>query len=509
MSGDFTFSQVPLADIPRSVFNRSMNHKTTFDGGKLVPFFVDEVLPGDTFSVNATLFARMTTPIVPVMDNIWLDCFFFFVPNRLLWDKWVRMQGEQPNPGDSIDFTTPQLTSPTTGWAAQTMGDYFGLPQLGQLTAAITVSALPFRAYNKIFNAWFRDQNLEPVATEITGDGPDADGSYAIRPRMKRHDYFTSCLPWPAKSVQSQALIVPSSANASPIFWGWTGGTDGFSGLRTTAAANTVTLDEVAGNAVNLEWSDPALAVTVESLRQAFQIQRLLERDARSGTRYVEILRSHFGVVSPDFRLQRPEYLGGGTIPITINPVTQTSSTDATTPQGNLAGYGVGGGGVGFSKSFTEHGVLMGIISARADLAYQQGVHRMWSRLTRYDYYMPVFAHLGEQAVLRKEIYARGDSGDNVVFGYQERWAEYRYGHSKITGLMNSVNATPLDIWHLAQEFAPSAPVLNSAFIREDPPFDRVVAAPSQPHFLLDAHLNMKCVRPMPTYSVPGMIDHF
>ncbi|WNK12555.1 MAG: major capsid protein [Microvirus sp.] len=525
--GGHVFSQVPRADIPRSSFNRSHGHKTTLDAGLLVPVFVDEVLPGDTFNLKASIFARLATPIVPVMDNMYMDMFFFFVPNRLLWDQWQRFCGEQDNPGDSIDFLVPYVDHVSAAPVSLGMADYFGIP-----LRRCAPCAFPFRAYNLIFNEWFRDENLVNRAWFSHGDGPDLPEYFPLQRRGKRHDYFTSCLPWPQKGpgveipIASSAPVVATSLTIGPTFNTYPGVGVGDQ-LDVTSSNFTVTHPTPGVGVNQLRWENPGLtadltnatAATINTLRQAFQIQKLLERDARGGTRYIELLRSHFGVVSPDARLQRPEFLGGGSIPIHVNPVAQTSGSPpiaggyTPTPQGNLAAFGVAAaGGIGFSKSFVEHGVILGLVSVRADMSYQQGLHKMWSRRSRYDFYWPAFAHLGEQSVLQREIFlehedAAGNTNDDV-FGYQERWAEYRYFPSKITGQFRSDSALPLDVWHLAQKFD-VPPKLDKTFIEENPPIDRVIAVPSEPHFLFDSHFTMKCTRPMPVYSVPGMIDHF
>lgn len=524
-SSQYTFSQIPKADIPRSSFMRNHTHKTTFDAGYLVPIFVDEVLPGDTFNLKMDVFGRLATPIFPLMDGMYLESFFFFVPNRLLWDNWQKFMGEQANPDDSVDYLVPVLADGTT-ITSGSLGDYYGLP-IGK--ALDNVNALPFRAYNLIWNEWFRDQNLQDSVTVPTADGPDtvATGYGDLLRRGKRHDYFTSCLPWPQKGPGVEITI---SGNAPVISVGtgepiWTTPNNSQVKLSDTASTNNAFFTPVSGTPDSgvVKWMDTALeadlsavmATTINSLRTAFQIQKLMERDARGGTRYVEILKAHFGVVSPDARLQRPEYLGGGHTPLIINPVTQTSGSPASTggytptPQGNMAGYGiVAGSGHGFVKSFVEHGYIIGLICARADMSYQQGLHKMWSRQTKYDFYWPALAHLGEQAVLNKEIYAQGTADDDLVFGYQERWAEYRYGISKITGQFRSTVTTPLDSWHLAQKFD-SLPVLSDTFIQENPPVDRVIAVTTEPHFIFDSFFSINCVRPMPVYSVPGLIDHF
>lgn len=540
------FAMIPRADIPRSSFNVQTAHKTTFDAGYLIPVYVDEVLPGDTFNLQMTAFARLATPIYPVMDNMYLDSFFFFVPNRLIWTHWEEFMGQQMNPGDSISYLIPQQVSPAGGYAINSLQDYMGLPTVGQLGFSSTVShsALHLRAYNLIWNEWFRDENLQNSVTVDTGDGPDTVTNYTLLRRGKRHDYFTSALPWPQKGA-SVSLPLGTSApvygtgkalgltNGSTNFGMTTFGssaldnrTGAYTGAyNTSAGASSVTGTAIPNNTsvgvvtsgVSGLYADltSATAATINQLRQSFQIQKLLERDARGGTRYIEIVRSHFGVISPDARLQRPEYLGGGTAPITINPIAQTSGTSATgttTPLGNLGAMGTAlARNHGFTKSFTEHGVIIGLVSVRADLTYQQGLRRMWSRSSRYDFYFPAFAHLGEQAILNKEIYVRGDANDNSVFGYQERWAEYRYNPSLVTGLFRSTASGTLDGWHLAQKFT-SLPTLNSSFIQDTPPVDRVVAvgaAANGKQFIFDSFFNVRMARPMPLYSVPGLIDHF
>lgn len=517
------FSQVPQVEVPRSSFNRGHSYKTTLDAGYLVPFYVDEALPGDTFNLKAHLFARMATPIVPLMDNLFLDTFFFAVPIRLIWDNFQKFMGEQVNPGDSTDFLCPQIEAPSGGWSTQSLSDYFGLPTGVE---GLKVNAFWHRAYNLLWNEWFRDQNLQDSVEVPKGDGPDADQLFTLLRRGKRHDYFTSALPWPQKGP---GVELPIGTTADVVSTGdplqfaristtaYPAGTFSVSSGATDTVGWSLKAGDYAGTTVRaLKYESglevdlsSATAITINSLRQAFQIQKLYERDARGGTRYIEILRSHFGVVSPDARLQRPEYLGGSSSRIIVNPVAQTSSTDSNSPQGNLAAFATASDTIhGFTKSFVEHCVIIGLVNIRSDLTYQQGINRMFSRQTREDFYWPVLAHLGEQSVLNKEIYAQGTNADEEVFGYQERFAEYRYKPSLVTGKFRSQDAQSLDVWHLAQDFE-SLPRLNSEFIVDDPPVDRVIAVPSEPQFLFDAYLDLKCVRPMPVYSVPGLVDHF
>ena len=548
------FSQIPRAQISRSVFDRSHGWKSTFDSGYLVPFLVDEVLPGDSYKVKFNFLARLSTPVVPTMDNLFLDTFYFFVPYRLLWKHWEQFNGQQDYPGASTDYLVPQTTAPIDGgFSNGSLEDYFGIPTG---VKGIKVNELAARAYALIWNEWFRDENLQnPInlstfAEISTASGLDDvglgdagfTGIHNLLRRGKRHDYFTSALPWPQKGpgvelplngnapvrtfadgklFEEGRIVLPGDHNETgkdarlryfndgelrkigtrteafqdSSFMKWFGGYDGVD-YDTVADLSSVT------------------AATINSLRQAFQIQKLYERDARGGTRYTEILRSHFGVISPDSRLQRPEYLGGSESPVIINPVVQnsaTGSTGAETPQGNLAAYGLASSTSakhGFTKSFVEHGIIIGLLNVRADLTYQQGIPRMFSRRTRFDFYWPVLAHLGEQAILNKEIYAQGTPADDDVFGYQERYAEYRYFPSMITGKLRSTDPQSLDVWHLSQKFD-NLPTLSAQFIQDNPPVSRILAVQNEPQFIIDSYIEMKCARPMPVYGVPGLVDHF
>lgn len=532
-----SFAMIPRADIPRSKFRIDTAVKTTIDGSFLYPIFVDEVLPGDAFNLRMTSFIRLATPTTPVMDNLRAETFWFFVPNRLVWNNWEKFQGEQTNPGDSISYVIPQIVSPVGGYPALSIYDYMGLPTVGQVTAGQTVthSALPLRAYALIWNEWFRDENLQNSITNYRTDGPDPYTNFTLQRRGKRPDYFTTCLPWPQKGA---AVVTPLGTSAPiksdgtvPLLRAFSGGN--FSQISTgTGGAGTAFQLQAAMTAAQPAFFGPsgtattglyadlsaATAATINQLRQSFQIQKLLERDARGGTRYTEILRAHFGVVSPDARLQRPEYLGGSSTLININPIAQTGpsgTTGSTTPLGTLSAMGTAiTQGDGFHQAFTEHGHIIGLMMVRADLNYQQGMRKMWSRGTRYDFYMPVFAHLGEQAVLNKEIYATGVTAqDNAVFGYQERWAEYRQIPTLITGYFKSTTTPTIDYWHYAQKFT-SLPVLDNAFIQDSTKevlqrTTAVGAAANGQQLLADIFISIRAARPLPMYSVPGLIDHF
>lgn len=524
---------IPRGDIPRSKFKRNSTYKTTFDAGWLIPFYVDEILPGDSMNLKATMFARLATPTTPVMDNLHLETFWFFVPYRLVWSNFQKMQGEQLNPGDSISYITPQQVSPANGYAALSLQDYMGLPTVGQVTAGQTIShsALPLRAYNLIWREWFRDENLQNSPVVDTGDGPDAVANYVLLKRGKRPDYFTTCLPWPQKGTAvslplgtrapiSGIGIAPATTPGSALTIKdatTTAAGVNYAGIYSSGVSSFVMRTTGAGAASLPDvYADltAATSATINALRLAEQTQELLERDARGGTRFTEILRSHWGVISPDARLQRPEYLGGGSTLVNINPIAQTGptgTTGASTPLGNLAAMGTAlKQSDGYTHSFTEHGVVLGLCNVRADLTYQQGLPRMWSRSTRYDYYMPVLANLGEQAVLNKEIYATGVTAtDNAVFGYQERWGEYRYRQSQITGYFRSTTTPTIDYWHYAEKFT-TTPALNSTFITDPSQATlsrttAVAAAANGQQLLIDCFFDETAARLMPMYGVPGL----
>ena len=550
------FSDAPAMYMRRTKFDRSHVYKTTFDSGKLIPVFVDEVLPGDTSSLRVRYFSRLATPVKPIMDNIYLDWFFFFVPNRLVWNHWQNFCFEQEDPDDPTDYvcpTTSLIGKADTLNGIGTLWDYFGLPT-GLPNTISGINALPFRGVYLIWNEWFRDENLQKSVKIQKGDANEVfDGSRASEqpewlqgipesylpcpPRGKRHDYFTSALPWTQKgpgvsiglagtapiALNSDAKVVPNTVSQ---YFNQAGVTSlktpeqGVNSVFSSSPSSTgtvlnlqtpISVSAQKGLADNFYANlDDSSIFTINSLRTAFQMQKFYERLARGGSRYTEVLRSFFGVVSPDARLQRPEFLGSFTKMMNINPIAQTSSTNDTTPQGNLSAYGVTGANFhGFTKSFVEHGYVFGFCCARADLTYQQGINRMWTRSTVYDWYWPTFSHLGEQAILLKEIYATGDSKqDNSVFGYQERYAEYRYKPSVICGKFRSNIKGNLDVWHLSQYFE-TAPKLSPEFIQEDVPIGRIIAVPTEPQFLIDIGFKYTTVRPMPMFGTPGLVDHF
>jgi len=540
----YAFGKIQAPKKERSLFDLSHGHKTTFDAGYLVPIMVEEVLPGDTVNLKATLFARLATPIFPIMDNLFLDTFFFFCPSRLLWDNFERFIGAQDTPDawdTPTEYVIPQLTGEGGGviFGDGDIYDHMGLPIDKQFPVVGTdnPSALPLRMYNRVWNEWFRDENLQDPVTFDTGDGPDEQTDYELLRRGKRHDYFTACLPFPQKGDD---VVLPLGTSAPVIGtgmtlgfmsqdqeFGWYANGTNPPQISTTLygdaiGTNSSGVGDNSGNEIIGVTDDPtksgliadlsaAATVTVNNLREAIAFQQVLELDARGGSRYTEHLEATWGVRTQDFRLQRSEYLGGSSERINVSSVAQTAPSP-TTPtvrnvQGGLAAYGNVATRSGFMKSFVEHGYILALANVRADLTYQQGVRRMWSRLTRFDFAHPALTHLGEQAVLNKEIFYTDNNlaVNNAVFGYQERFSEYRYFPSEITGLFRSDAADSLDAWHLSQDFA-SVPSLNAAFIVDDPPVDRVIAVATQPHVIMDIYFDMKSAKCLPMYGTPGLV---
>lgn len=526
------FAENPQVGVSRSKFQRNSDNKTTFNTGELIPIYLDEVLPGDTHQIDLACVMRMATPIFPVMDNAFCDFYFFFVPNRLLWEHWKEFMGENTKTAwtPKTEYSVPQVTAPTGGWAEGTLADYMGLPTKVE---GISVSALPGRAYGLIYNNWFRNQNTtQPTLVEVTdattngkNDGSTTNDSAITLAKplkaAKVFDYYTGALPEPQKG---EPITIPMGGNAKIMLYNdeelttkrkqtgvWNRGiTWNNDPINQTVRNGTMvgTDGSYDQGYLGADLSN-VTAATINQLRQAFQIQKLLEKDARGGTRYREVLREHFGVVSPDARMQIPEYLGGYRLPINVSQVIQTSSTNSTSPQGNTAALSVTTMNKSmFTKSFTEHGFIMGLAVVRTDQTYQQGIERMWSRKGRYDYYWPVLANIGEQAILNKEIYAQGNAKDEEAFGYQEAWADYRYKPSKVTGLFRSNAQQSLDSWHYAQDYD-SLPTLSTAWMEQsDTEMKRTLAVQNQPDFIADFYIMNKTTRCMPVYSIPGLIDH-
>ncbi len=512
------FNRVPTIDIPRSRFDLSHGHKTTLDGGYLVPVLVSELLPGDSWKCTLKQLCRMTTPIVPFMDNVRISYFFFAIPKRLVWDNFEDFITGSTRGKLGTTHTSYPLFE-VNNWSAGSIYDYMGIPPTAD--GHLKVNALPLRAYNLVWNEWFADENLCDQLPVNLGDTEPSGTTYSLLKRGKRHDYFTSCLPFVQKGPD---VMLPLGGNAPVVAGNY--GLYNVSSSYNEKADGLQALGRNDSSNINLSYIDPsgssqsyghplvadlssASAATINSLREAFAVQHLFERDARNGSRYVESLLGHFRVQAPDFRLQRPEYIGGGNIDFMVNSVAQTAATDTTSPQGNLAAFAMSNGRVDWQYSSVEHCILLGLACVTTDLTYQQGLNRMWSRKLRTDEYWPEFAHLGEQPVYEKEIFATGkESNDNAIFGYQERYAEYRYFPSLITGKMRSTDPQSLDYWHLAQKFD-APPSLSKEFIEENPPFARVLAVQNEPQFVLDTWFDIKAMRPLPTYGVPSLLDHF
>lgn len=542
------FSEIEGPRLQRSSFDRSRGHKTTINADLLYPLYAREILPGDTVTFKPTFFSRFATLQVPFVDNLYFDWFVFFVPNRIVWDNWKKFMGEQRDPDDSIDFLTPIINAPAvTGWGDLSIYDYMGMPikkvvstgpiVVAPITNTWTV-AFKYRAYNMIWNEWFRDENLQDSVPSNYGDGPDAATDYTLLPRGKKKDYFTSSLPWPQKGP---SVSLPLSGNAPVLGIGSVNQTYNQTSQTVYEADGTTTVyahshpmsdptpnyQLIRGTAATGGYPDvyadlnSVYSASINDIRQAVAIQQFYERAARSGTRWPEILLGHFGVTPPDSTLQRPELLGLGSSPIMITPIAQTStSTDSDSPLANLAAIGVlNEHGHQISKSFTEHGIFMCLGCIRADLTYQQGQHREDTRRGRFDYYWPEFSHLGEMAVLNREIYQQGENVINgatgvaydlEAWGYQERNADYLYDQTVITGALRSLysnnTTTPvsLDVWHLSQLFT-TLPQLGNTFVQYDTPIERVVAVTNEPQFIVDCWFQTRWARVMPLYSTPGL----
>lgn len=533
----FGFGTIPKPKVNRSVFKRNHRHLTTFDAGYLIPILVDEALPGDTIKCKPNVLARLMTPVAPIMDNLFIDQFYFAVPMRLLWENWEKFCGAQTDPGDSTEYSIPQIVSDAgTGFTEGSLEDYMGIP-VG--VTSLSVSCMWHRAYNLVMNEWFRHEDLEDSLPVNKGDGPDSISDYSLFRRCKAPDYFTACLPWPQKGEEislplgTEAPVIGDGTalglddeHLTPYGYALRGKTnrgdqflnislsgDGYQ--QTLPYEDTSTYDIPHENYVFGLSQDPdksgviadlseAAAATINMLRTAEALQCMMERDARGGTRYVEIIKSHFGVMSPDFRLDRPEYLGGSSQRMNVVPVQQTSETN-TTELGTLGAFGqCAGREGGFIKTFDEHCVIIGLANVRAQLTYQQGLDRMFSRSVKEEFYWPDLAHLGEQEVLNKEIYCDGSANDDDVFGYQERWSEYRFKQSRITGNFRSDATYSLDVWHLAEDFG-SLPTLNQDFIESDPPLARISEVQNEHHIKADFYFEYLHARLMPTYSIPGL----
>lgn len=556
------FNQIPEMRVSRSRFKRKQNIKFTCNAGQLIPFYVDEVLPGDTFSVDTSAICRMSTPIFPVMDNCYMDYYYFFVPNRIVWEHWKQFCGENDTNAwtQETEYGIPQLVINSIGDTGKlpkesSILDYMGIPTkiidttdtTGNGNRTLTINALPIRGYVKIWNEWFRDQNIDNPAVNKNDDSLTRYTDTATtkeqilqqaiqggRPLWvnKFHDFFTSALPSPQKG---SAQIVPITGVAKVKQYTNAALTQQpIPSVNTTQLSFTTELNPILiggvddaislhGNTgiengvyrfVGADMATTGVGATINDLRNAFAVQQFLEADARGGTRYRELIRNHFGVAIDDTTVQIPEYLGGQRHMINVSQVVQTSETTATSPQGNAAAISVTPfSDNSFTKSFQEHGFVIGVCCIRNDNTYQQGIEKMWSRHSKFDYYWPEFAHLGEQAILNKEIFAQGKAQDTIkyenkdeeAFGYQEAWAEYRMKPNRVSGKFRSNAEGTLDSWHYADNYA-TLPTLSQDWLATDESvIYRTLAVQDQPQFIVDCMVDNTTVRRMPIYSVPGL----
>lgn len=540
MNRSHNFAMVPQVKYPRSSFDLSHGHKTTFDAGKLIPFYHETVYPGDTIALQTHGFCRLATPLYPYMDNAYMETFYFFIPHRLVWDNFVRMMGEQDNPTDTIDYLFPILdNSAAYNIDEGSLFSYLGVPtnlNIGDATYPVEVVSVKFRAYNLTINKWFKNENLEDDLPVPKDDGPDDPDDFVVVRRCKRPDYFVSCLPSPQKG---DPVAIPLGGTAPVVSTGQQvkfsavdntqtnlgfnadvasgGASFTYVGGSTLVAQKTLKFGDVTG--LEADLSTVSNGLPLNAFRYAIAVQTLLERDMRGGTRYTESNFAHFGVISDDARLQRPEYLGGGSSPLNVHPVASTTGVNITGNTSTVKQVGELGAFVtsslrgfhGFTRSFTEHGSIIGLVNVRADITYQNGLNKDYSRRSRLDMYYPALSQIGEQPVYKREILCVGGATDAQVFGYQEPYADLRYRPSYVTGKFNSYCVDPLDAWHLALDFGASVPSLGPTFIKDNPPFDRVIIVESgnEPQLIGDFWHQVRAARVMPLYGVPASLSHF